>query len=232
MWEKVYTMSNIRERLQNIQNTIKMRECGTNVTLIAVSKTVNSEHITPVLEMGHRAFGENRVQEAGNKWPLLRERYEDIQLHLIGPLQSNKVAQAVSLFDAIQTIDRDKIAHLISQEMMKQNRTLQLFVQVNIGNEPQKAGIDSRETLAFVERCRNSYGLNIAGLMCIPPDGQDPIPYFKHLKTLSEECDVKHLSMGMSNDYETAIDYGATFVRVGSKLFGTRAFANETKWSG
>jgi PLP dependent protein len=215
-------MSNIRERLQIIQNTLKAHEKEQPVTLIAVSKHFTADHIIPVLEAGQRVFGENRVQEANDKWPLLRSQFDTIELHLIGPLQSNKAAQAVALFDVIQTVDREKIAHALSQEMTKQNRNPKLFVQVNSGNEPQKSGIDSRETLEFVTRCREVHGLTIEGLMCIPPANEDPIPHFKNLKSLAISCNVKQLSMGMSSDYKAAIDCGATCVRIGSAIFGTR----------
>jgi pyridoxal phosphate enzyme (YggS family) len=190
--------------------------------LVAVSKTFDADAIRPVLLAGHRVFGENRVQEALAKWPRLREEFPDLELHLIGPLQSNKAKEAVALFDVIETVDRDKIASEIAREMARQERRLRCCVQVDIGLEPQKAGIDPRETVAFVARCRDVHGLAIEGLMCIPPAGENPGPFFALLAGLAREAGVEKLSMGMSGDYETAILFGATSVRVGSAIFGTR----------
>lgn len=192
------------------------------VALVAVTKTYDGEAIAPVLEAGHRIFGENRVQEAAGKWPALRAHYPDIELHLIGPLQSNKAAEAVALFDCIESIDRDKIAMAVAREMKKQGRTPKLFVQVNTGDEAQKAGVATGDTVAFVERCRNEHGLTIDGLMCIPPVDENPGPHFALLANLAEQAGVPQLSMGMSADYETAIGFGATHVRVGSAIFGAR----------
>lgn len=193
-----------------------------SVTLIAVSKTFGPEDIQPVLEAGHRDFGENKVQEAQGKWPALRTAFPDIRLHLIGPLQSNKAKDAVALFDAIHSIDRPKIARAIADEMAKQNRKLQLFVQVNTGEEPQKAGIMPREAASFVSFCRDELKLEISGLMCIPPVEEEPAVHFAFLEKLARELGVRGLSMGMSSDYETAIEFGATHVRVGSAIFGAR----------
>ena len=175
-----------------------------------------------MIEAGQRVFGENRVQEAKAKWPELRAETVGIELHLIGPLQSNKAAEAVELFDVIHTVDRDKIAAALAEECGKQGRRLRFFVQVNTGAEPQKAGIDPRETVAFVERCRSVHGLAVEGLMCIPPVEDHPGPHFALLAKLAGACGVSGLSMGMSSDFETAIDLGATHVRVGSAIFGTR----------
>ncbi|MDD9908288.1 MAG: YggS family pyridoxal phosphate-dependent enzyme [Ahrensia sp.] len=193
-----------------------------DVTLIAVSKTFGAEDIAPVLDAGHRIFGENRVQEAQGKWPQLQQRYNGVELHLIGPLQSNKAAAAVALFDVIQTVDREKIAKALASEMRKQNKHPSLFVQVNTGEEPQKAGIPPQNTSAFVERCRDAHGLTIDGLMCIPPFDENPGPHFALLRKLARECALEKLSMGMSSDFETAIAFGATHVRVGSAIFGSR----------
>lgn len=193
-----------------------------DVTLVAVSKTFGADAIEPFLVAGQRVFGENRVQEAHEKWPGLRERYPDVQVHLIGPLQTNKVREAVALFDVIQTVDREKLASMLAAEMQKSGRMLPCFVQVNIGGEDQKAGIAPAEAVAFVARCRQVHGLDIIGLMCIPPDGQPAGPYFAHLATLAREAGLAGLSMGMSGDFETAIAMGATHVRVGSALFGGR----------
>ncbi|KQT52601.1 MULTISPECIES: YggS family pyridoxal phosphate-dependent enzyme [unclassified Aureimonas] len=192
------------------------------VTLVAVSKTYDAEAIRPVLDEGHRTFGENRVQEAMGKWPGLRKAYPGIELHLIGPLQSNKSAEAVACFDVIETIDREKIAAALAAEMAKQGRRLATYVQVNTGEEPQKAGIAPREAVAFVERCRSVHGLDVVGLMCIPPAEENPGPHFALLEKLAREAGLPKLSMGMSGDYETAIAFGATSVRVGSAIFGAR----------
>ena len=190
--------------------------------LIAVSKTFGPEHILPVLQAGHRLFGENRVQEAKAKWPELHERYPDLELHLIGPLQSNKTREAVALFDAIHTVDRPKIARAIAEEQAKQGKRLKLFVEVNTGEEPQKAGIMPKEAAAFVAQCRDDLGLEIAGLMCIPPLEEEPAVHFAFLAKLAGELGLPELSMGMSGDFETATAFGATYVRVGSAIFGTR----------
>ncbi|QQR39117.1 YggS family pyridoxal phosphate-dependent enzyme [Devosia rhizoryzae] len=192
------------------------------VNLVAVSKTFSADEIAPFLESGQRVFGENRVQEAKDKWPGLRERFPDTRLHLIGPLQTNKAREAVALFDVIQTVDREKLAATLAQEMTRAGRQLQCYVQVNIGAEPQKAGIAVEDAVAFTQRCRDVHGLNIVGLMCIPPDGQPAGPYFALLNSLAKEAGAANLSMGMSGDFETAIAMGATHVRVGSALFGQR----------
>jgi pyridoxal phosphate enzyme (YggS family) len=190
--------------------------------LVAVTKTFAADAILPVLEAGHRLYGENRVQEAQGKWPELRARFANVELHLIGPLQSNKAAEAVALFDVIETVDREKIARAIKAEMDKQGRTMRLYVQVNTGLEPQKAGIAPDETKAFVAFCRDELGLAIEGLMCIPPADENPGPHFALLGKLAKECGLGKLSMGMSGDFETAIGFGATSVRVGSAIFGAR----------
>ena len=193
------------------------------VTLIAVSKTFDGPEIIPVIEAGQRVFGENRVQEAKSKWPALKMAWPDVELHLIGPLQSNKAAEAVQLFDAILTVDRPKIAAEIAKEMRKQAKPLKLFVQVNTGREPQKAGIEPGEADAFLRECKDVHGLEISGLMCIPPAGEDPTPHFNLLAEIARRNGLSQLSMGMSGDYPQAIAAGATHVRVGSAIFGTRA---------
>jgi pyridoxal phosphate enzyme (YggS family) len=192
------------------------------VTLVAVSKTFEAADIRPVIEAGQRVFGENRVQEAQAKWPALKAAFPGIELHLIGPLQSNKAKEAVALFDVIETVDREKIAAELAKEMAKQGRSLRLYVQVNTGSEPQKAGIEPRDAVAFVARCRDVHGLVIEGLMCIPPADENPGPHFALLEKLAREAGLAKLSMGMSGDYETAIAFGATSVRVGSAIFGSR----------
>ena len=195
---------------------------GREAELVAVSKTFGPEAIVPLIEAGQRHFGENRVQEAQGKWPALKAAHSDLVLHLIGPLQTNKAADAVALFDVIESVDRDKLAKILAAEMEKQNRRLPCFVQVNIGGEAQKAGVAIGDTVAFVARCRDQYGLDIVGLMCIPPLNAPPGPYFAQLAGLAKEAGVENLSMGMSADFETAILMGASQVRVGSALFGAR----------
>jgi pyridoxal phosphate enzyme (YggS family) len=220
-------MDNAAERLEIIGTRIERarRRFGPPpdvVTLVAVSKTFSADEIRPFLDAGQRVFGENRVQEAEAKWLGLRASYDGIELHLIGPLQSNKTREAVALFNVIETVDREKIAVALKTEMTKQNKRPRLLVQVNIGLEPQKAGIKPDEAALFVKRCREVHGLTIEGLMAIPPDGVPPGPYFAKLAMLGREAQVDFLSMGMSGDFETAIAMGATHVRVGSALFGKR----------
>lgn len=215
------------DRLEGVQRRIAeaAREVGrepASTCLIAISKTFDADAIRPVLSAGQRHFGENRVQEAGAKWPGLRADFPNVVLHLIGPLQSNKAADAVALFDAIHSIDREKIARAVASEMDKQGRRPELFVQVNTGEEEQKAGVMPTEAAVFVDWCRDELGLEIAGLMCIPPVEEEPAVHFAFLKKLAGECGVAGLSMGMSRDFETAVQLGATHVRVGSAVFGER----------
>ena len=191
-----------------------------SVELIAVSKTFGEDSIRPLLEQGHRVFGENRVQEAISKWGAIDA--DNIELHLIGPLQSNKAREAVELFDVIHTIDRPKIARVVSEEMVRQGRHPKIFVQVNTGEESQKSGILPSSAVSFVRECVDDYNLKISGLMCIPPLGENPGPHFALLRDLALASGVSNLSMGMSSDFETAIELGATHVRVGSALFGER----------
>jgi PLP dependent protein len=193
-----------------------------SVNLVAVTKTFNAEHIEPVLQAGHRCFGENRVQEAKAKWPALRQRSPDVELHLIGPLQSNKAREAVALFDAIHTIDRPKIAQAIAGEMARLGKRLQLFIEVNTGEEPQKAGVMPKEAAALLHLCREDLKLEIAGLMCIPPADEEAGIHFAFLAKLAGELGLTGLSMGMSADFEKAVAFGATHVRVGSQIFGHR----------
>ncbi|MYZ46838.1 YggS family pyridoxal phosphate-dependent enzyme [Propylenella binzhouense] len=193
------------------------------VTLVAVSKTFPAEAVTPLIDAGQMVFGENRVQEAARKWPLLLARHTDLRLHLIGPLQTNKTKDALALFHAIHSLDRDRLAVAIAREIAAGARTPELFVQVNTGEEPQKAGVSPREAAGFVRRCREVHGLAIDGLMCIPPVDDLPGPHFALLGKIGREAGTSGLSMGMSADFETAIAFGATHVRVGSALFGGRA---------
>ncbi|RVP91051.1 YggS family pyridoxal phosphate-dependent enzyme [Sinorhizobium meliloti] len=217
----------VEERLNEVLSRIRASEKSANrpenaVSLVAVSKTFDAETIRPVIEAGQRVFGENRVQEAQAKWPALKCETPDIELHLIGPLQSNKAADAVALFDVIETIDREKIARAVAAEMKRQGRDIRLYVQVNTGLEPQKAGIAPEDAAAFVALCRDELALNIEGLMCIPPFDENPGPHFALLAKLAGQCGLSRLSMGMSGDFETAIAFGATGVRVGSAIFGAR----------
>lgn len=207
------------ENYRKISSTISR-----NVTLVAVSKTYDAAHIRPVLEAGHRTFGENRVQEAKQKWPGLRQHYSGIELHLIGPLQSNKAAEAVALFDVIQTIDRPKIAEAIAREIQRQSKPVALYVQVNTGREAQKAGVLPEDLPAILNLMQNSLGLTVEGLMCIPPVDEPPAPHFQMLRKMATEHGIAKLSMGMSSDFTEAIKQGATHVRIGSAIFGARVY--------
>jgi pyridoxal phosphate enzyme (YggS family) len=225
-------MADAKTRLAEVSGRIaaaaeRAGRTASEVTLIAVTKTFGAEAIEPAIAAGHRDYGENRVQEAQAKWPRLRERLPDLRLHLIGPLQTNKVRDAVALFDAIHSVDRDKLASELAKETARQGRRLALFVQVNTGEEKQKSGIAPHKAADFVERCRYEHGLAIEGLMCIPPLEEDPAPHFEMLKRLADGCGLTGLSMGMSGDFETAIAHGATHVRVGSAIFGERPSVRE-----
>jgi len=193
-----------------------------SVTLVAVSKTFEADAIVPVIASGQRVFGENRVQEAKTKWPALIERNPGIELHLIGPLQSNKAKEAVALFAAIHSVDRASLCEALAKEIAKQGKSPTLFVQVNTGAEPQKAGVLPEDADAFIKSCRDTYGLTISGLMCIPPADEAPAPHFALLATIAKRNGLKLLSMGMSADFASAIAMGATHVRVGSAIFGGR----------
>ncbi len=192
------------------------------VTLVAVSKTFAAAAIEPVIAAGQRVFGENRVQEAKAKWPELKARHPDVALHLIGPLQSNKAKEAVALFDAIHSVDRPSVCAALAKEIARQGRAPLLFVEINTGAEPQKAGVLPEAADAFLRDCRDSYGLTIAGLMCIPPLDEAPAPHFALTAKIAARNGLKLLSMGMSADYEIAIRFGATHVRVGTAIFGER----------
>ena len=195
---------------------------ASSVRLVAVSKLQPEDRITGVLEAGHRLFGENRVQEAEGRWPAFRERFPDIRLHLIGGLQTNKVRAAVRLFDAIETLDRPRLAAALAREFERTGRALPCFVQVNTGEEPQKGGVAPAALDGFLDRCRNEYGIDPVGLMCIPPAEDLPGPHFAFLREAARRNGLAGLSMGMSADFETAIRFGATHVRVGSAVFGAR----------
>lgn len=201
-------------------NVIK-KQIANFAKLIAVTKTQSRDKIQVALDIGHRLFGENRVQEALTHWSEHRRNYPDLELHLIGPLQTNKAKDAVALFNVIQTIDREALVDAIAKEEKKQNKKLKYFIQVNTGNEAQKSGVNVENFLSLLKYARDNE-LNIIGLMCIPPVDENPDPHFKLLKNLADQNNLKELSMGMSSDFETAIDCGATYVRVGSALFGER----------
>jgi pyridoxal phosphate enzyme (YggS family) len=193
-----------------------------DVTLVAVSKTHGADRVRELLEVGHRVFGENRVQEAEGKFPELKAAWPDLELHLIGPLQTNKARDAVALFDVIQSVDRDRLAAALVKEMEKLGRRPACYIQVNTGEEPQKAGVLTKDVDAFVALCRDQYKLPIVGLMCIPPVDEEPALHFALLAKMAARNGLARLSMGMSADYETAVRLGATHVRVGSALFGSR----------
>ena len=211
-------LASIRARIAAAE-TATGRKPG-SVTLVAVSKTQPWDHIAPVLAADQRVFGENRVQEAMERWTPHRG---DVELHLIGPLQTNKLRDAVGFFDVIETVDREKLARALSDEIQRQGRTPRLYVQVNIGQEPQKAGISPAEADAFITLCR-ALGLTVEGLMCIPPAEDDPAPHFAALREIAVRNGIEKLSMGMSDDFEVAIAQGATSVRVGSAIFGSRSY--------
>lgn len=220
-------LAEIRRRMSEAEKEAS-RPAG-SVRLIAVSKFFDADAVRPLIDAGQRDFGENRVQEAMGKWPALKDADPDIKLHLIGPLQSNKTADAVRLFDAIHSVDREKIAAAIAAEAAKQSRNPELFVQVNTGSEPQKAGVSPDDAVAFVARCREMHGLVISGLMAIPPFDEAPGPHFALLAKLAGEAGLPRLSMGMSGDFEKAIRFGATDIRVGEALFGPRPAAGDAQ---
>ncbi len=192
------------------------------VTLVAVSKTKPADLIEQVIAAGQQVFGENRVQEAAEKWPALKARHSDIELHLIGPLQTNKARRAVELFDVIETVDRPKLARHLARLMTETGRRLPIYVQVNTGDEAQKAGVALDAADGLIALCREELGLEVAGLMCIPPVGESPAPHFALLRKIAARNGVANLSMGMSADFATAIGFGATHVRVGTAIFGAR----------
>ncbi|MFT5703674.1 MAG: pyridoxal phosphate enzyme (YggS family) [Rickettsiales bacterium] len=210
----------IAQNLQNIRQIIK--ESGKKVNLIVVSKTISEEKIAEAINLGCEIFGENKVMEAKNKWDNLRIQHKNIQLHLIGHLQSNKAKEAVQNFDVIQTLDSEKLALALSKEMKKQNKFPELFVQINIGEEEQKSGINPLEAGEFIQKMIKEYGLPITGVMAIPPVDENPALYFVLLNKIAKENNLRNISAGMSGDFETAIDLGANFVRLGSAIFGAR----------
>ncbi|PNG26889.1 YggS family pyridoxal phosphate-dependent enzyme [Methylocella silvestris] len=227
MQPTVKNSPSVLDRLEKVREEIRRAAADAgrapgDIALVCVSKTFSAAEIQPVLAAGERRFGENRVQEAQEKWPTLRQAYPDVELHLIGPLQSNKAHEAVKLFDVIETVDRDKIAKALALEAAKAGRSPKFYVQVNTGAEPQKAGILPGEADAFIARCRDEYGLTIAGLMCIPPVDDQASPHFALLNQIAARNGLSALSMGMSGDFALAIQLGATHVRIGSAIFGGR----------
>jgi PLP dependent protein len=214
------SLDEIRSRLDAA--LVRAGRAPGSAVLVAVSKVQPEARVRAVLDAGHRIFGENRVQEAEERWDKLKPDYDGVELHLVGPLQSNKVRRAVEIFEAIHSVDRDRIARRIADAAQAVGRCPALFVQVNTGREPQKAGVDPDATEALVAACRRDYGLEVAGLMCIPPADADPAPHFRLLRELASRSGVEGLSMGMSDDFEQAVAEGATHVRVGSAIFGAR----------
>ncbi len=216
--------NSITDNLAAIRTRIRSADPARDVTLVAVSKNFGADAVNAALAAGQRVFGENRVQEAAGKFPALKAAHRDLELHLIGPLQTNKVREAVALFDAIESVDRAKLARELAKEITRAGRAPKLFIQVNIGEEPQKAGVAPAELDALLAECR-ALCLTIAGLMCIPPNDQPPAPYFARLRELARVHGLTQLSMGMSGDFEIAVQHGATHVRVGSAIFGARVSA-------
>ena len=222
-----HAAAEIRTRLLLVQEEIALAATAAerdpaSVKLVAVTKTVPLDVIEEAIGAGQRVFGENRVQEAHAKWPLLRERHADIELHLIGPLQSNKVREAVALFDVIETVDRPKLARALGEEMTRAGKRPRLFVQVNTGEEPQKAGVLPAEADGFVAFCRQDLDLVVEGLMCIPPFDEEPAMHFALLAKIAARLGIEELSMGMSGDFVRAVQFGATYVRIGTAIFGAR----------
>ena len=215
-------MNNIAPQYQQLMGRLRHQKGAEGAILVAACKSQPVESIKILLNEAHRCFGENKVQEAASRWPLLREEFSKVELHLIGPLQSNKAADAVSLFDVIETIDRKKIADAINTETEKQKKRIECYIQVNIGREPQKGGVSLEELPSLVMHCRALSGLELTGLMCVPPGQEAPAPYFALMQKLAKEFGLKNLSMGMSGDFETALKFGATHVRIGTALFGER----------
>lgn len=228
--DRDHIIGGVAERLAELRAEIdaaaeKAKRDPRSVKLVAVTKTVPALTIEEAIAAGQRRFGENRVQEAKGKWPALKVRHPDLELHLIGPLQSNKADEAVALFDVIETVDRPKIALALAEEMTRQGKRPRLFVQVNTGEEAQKAGIAPRDVDRFVTQCRDEFGLSIDGLMCIPPYDEEPSPHFALLAKIASRLGLKELSMGMSGDFAKAVLFGATYVRVGTAIFGERPSA-------
>lgn len=212
-------LAKVRAEIERARTNSSLHQA---VTLVAVSKTFGADAIVPAIAAGQKVFGENRVQEAKAKWPALKTAHPDIELHLIGPLQSNKAKDAVALFDAIHTVDRPSLCEALAKEITRQNRRPLLFAEINTGAEAQKAGVLPQEADDFLRACRDSHGLTISGLMCIPPIDEAPAPHFALTAKIAARHGLKLLSMGMSADFAIAVQFGATHVRVGSAIFGER----------
>ena len=224
IFNNAMSLEDIKKRIH--QTEVNFSRSVGETKLIAVSKVQPNNRIKSVLDQGHRIFGENRIQEAQSKWPAFKEKYEDVELHIIGPLQTNKTRAAMELADSIHTVDRPKLAKTIARIAQELGRCPKLFVQVNTGDEQQKSGVLPNETEAFVKECLGM-DLPVNGLMCIPPINEEASLHFALLKKISENCGLKYLSMGMSADFEKAISFGATHIRVGSAIFGERAKSPE-----
>ena len=210
----------IAQNLQSIKE--KIQNSNHQVNLIVVSKTIDEERISQAIDSGCQIFGENKVIEAKNKWINLKNQYRNIKLHLIGHLQTNKAKDAVQIFDVIQTLDSEKLAEVLAKEIIKQNKSIEIFVQINIGEEEQKSGINPKDAQNFIRKMIEEYKLPITGVMAIPPADEDPTLYFALLKKIADENNLKNISMGMSGDFETAIMMGANFIRLGTAIFGER----------
>ena len=216
-------LNNLKAIKIEIKNAAKLAQLKKKINLVAVSKTINSHFICEAAKSGQVSFGENKVQEAIQKWPQIKKLYPKTILHMIGPLQSNKAKDAIKIFDIIETVDREKIAVELKKNMDKYNIFPELYVQVNIGEEKQKSGCMPSETKNFITNCEN-YGLKIKGVMAIPPQGEEPAPYFALLSNIAKESNIENISMGMSKDFETAIYLGATSIRIGTRIFGERKY--------
>ena len=216
MHKSIDNLSFIKEQIKSKFGSMN------NLNIIAVSKTFQIKEIDPLIDFGHIHFGENKVQEAISKWTDIKGSFKNIQLHMLGKLQTNKTKYVISLFDYLHSLDNLKLAEKIAKEQKNQKKRIKIFIQVNIGNEDQKNGIKINELETFYETCVNNFELNIIGLMCIPPEKMDAKPFFKKMKELNQILGLKELSMGMSSDYLEAIEFGASFIRVGSKIFGRR----------
>jgi len=217
-----HTESNLIEINNKIKSKINLLSLDQyNPKVIAVSKTFKEEDILPLLDYGHLDFGENKVQEASLKWPKLKEKYKNVKLHMLGKLQTNKVKFAVDIFDYIHSLDNLKLANKLASEIHKKNKKVKMFIQINLGGEKQKSGIEPNDLEAFYKNCL-SLKLDIVGTMCIPPDDQDPKLFFKELLNLNNKIKLPEISMGMTNDYLDALEYGSTYLRIGTGIFGRR----------
>ena len=219
-------MHNVVNNLKDIENQLNLSLSSENISLpkiIAVSKTFPITKIMPLIQEGHVHYGENKIQEAMQKWPDVKEKFSEIKLHMLGKVQTNKVKFLIPLFDYIHSLDSLKLAEKISLEQEKKNVKPKIFIQINLGKESQKSGIDENDLENFYKRCVDEFNLNIIGIMCLPPFDEDPIPFFKRMQNLSESLKLKEISMGMSNDYMDALKFNATYIRVGSKIFGNRS---------